>query len=193
MSIDTVDASLKGPIARMPGQACNNYRGVCDDLGRCRKTGKRGAGDRLRRFLAADVVKHGLSRYGLYIALCIIALIILAIVLKTVMKKKQTSRSSAYNMAKVTLLWREANKHYTELSQRLDVLQAQFKAHVEDNTIFSYRMATESEISRSLARLKALFPDAQNQVIQTMVEQAHTEESVVEQLLEKGHHMKKIM
>ncbi len=188
-------AAFTSPVARMPGQACNDYHGVCDDRRQCLRTGKRGARDRLSRFLTADVIRRAFSKYGLYIALSAAAFIILAFLLLTVYRRRKSSlsKSPAYNMAKVTLLWQEAQKHHEELTYKLELLRTQFKAFEEDESVFSYKVSTETEVTRTIARIRALFPRVPGALVQELVERLRSEEQVVDMLIERGHAMKKIL
>ena len=185
--------TITSPIASMPGQSCNDYQGFCDDNQACVKTGQKGAQDRLNRFLRGDMLKRWFAKYGLYIAVSAAALIISASALKTVYKKKKMYKSPAYNIAKVTLLWQEANKQYEELNNRLERLQDEYKSFVENEFIFNYNHMTETEIVTSVAKLSLLFPNVPKKVIRRRVNKFNTEEQVVEKFIDEGHRMRKIL
>ena len=138
------------------------------------------------------MLERWFASYGLYIAVSVAAIIISAVALKTIYKKKTMSKSPAYNIAKVTLLWQEATKQYDDLANKLERLQADYKTFVEDEFIFNYNHMTDTEISTSMAKLALLFPNVPEKVIRRRVHKYNTEEQVVEKFIEEGHEMRKI-
>ena len=190
---DTDQTAINTTIPSMPGQACNDYHGFCDDKQTCVKTGKKGAQDRLNQFLRGNMWKRWFANYGLFAGIGAVALFVSGIALKTIYKKKKMSKSPAYNLAKVALLWQEANKQYEELASRLERLQTEYKSFIEDEFIFNYSSMTEDEFLTSAAKLSLLFPDIPDKVIRKRVKRFNTEEQAVEKFIQEGHGMRKIL
>ena len=170
-------------IPRMPGQACDDYHGYCNDAGTCLKTGREGADDRLNLFLTGDMIEKWFAKYLYYILASIAAIIIFSLILKRFYNDKTTLAS--YNISKVALLWQQAVDHHKALTQKLITLDTQYKSLLDSGLV------ADVDTVKVEKRLKMLFPKVSHKKLNKYQRGDRSEAEIIRDLITKGYEMKR--